>query len=251
MARTLNLKALSAALGVDKGQLSKEMKRPGFPFDLIADHKVCDAEEVRAWRAANIKPSMRRTRAVVQTIANQSDVAAPLPAPTGVPAAPVARALTDQERKLASVLADPDAGDVEKAAASYAIACLKVSRGYESDKLGARELDDLKKQSEELRRVRSEFMTLAERRGELIERDVAKAVAGALVHRLLTILVTVENSMPTQFEIWLADKAFIDQGTEQRAQQIRKWFCDQARSLRTTEADAIEALIKNEVEERQ
>ena len=239
------------ALGVDKGQLSKEMHRPGFPFDLVAGHKLGDVEEVRAWRAANIKPSMRRAlRLPVQTIANSQAELPGLAPSAPVPAAPASRALSDQERRLADVLEDPAASDVEKAEASYAIACLKVSRGYKLDTLGARELDDLKKQSEELRSVRSEFMTLAERRGQLIERDVAIAVAGALAQRLLAILVSAENSIATQVEIWTADKKFLELGTEARGKLSRKWFGELARGLREMEANAVETMIKAEVEER-
>jgi len=250
MARTLNLKALSEALGLDKGQLSRESNRPGFPFDKVSGVRLFDAEEVRAWRVANVKPSRRRGtgQSLQVQAADASPIAASSPAGSGeIPSPPE---LSAHEKELMRVLEDPQASEVSRAEAGFAIAGIAAAAAYRRGEMGVQHLENLKKQGEELRKAKADYIDLAERRGELIERDVAQELAGDLALRLVTILSNVENALATRFEIWMADPAFQALPTEQRQQQIRSWFEDQARTLRELEAAEIDALIESKLRER-
>ena len=243
MGRTLKRKALAEALGKDPAQITRWTQR-GMPHDVIGGDNFYNAAECAEWISKNVSEKPRGAKAESPTLPLAGAPAATIATP------PTPRELNDQERQFVKVLADPEATEVQRAEASYALACLTVSQGYESGKLGTKQLEDLKKQSEELRHVREAYIDLAERSGELISRDVAKAVAGGLAQRVLNILNTVENSIGTQIEIWLADESFRLLGTEERTRQVRQWFEVQARAARDTEAATIDKMIQEQVQER-
>jgi hypothetical protein len=110
-------------------------------------------------------------------------------------------------------------------------------------------VEALKKALEELRHCERSWIDLAVKRGELIERTVAAEVAGHLAQRAVQVLADVGSRVTQQVEVWCADKRFRKLGTEARAMQVREWFDGLARSARSTEADAMDALIREMGEE--
>jgi hypothetical protein len=239
MARTLTLKALADVLAAERGQSAESLnvqlcrwsRRPGFPVDRKRGAKpLFDLDEVRAWLDANT----RSRRPELQS----SAIPQPLPA----------RELDAHEAALVRVLEDPGATDLERAEAGYALASKIVATAHRAGNLGVQQLENLKKQGEELRKAKADAIDLAERRGELIGQDIAKAVAGALVLRLLEILNNIENMLATQFEIWMADQAFRALATDERTRRVRAWLEDYARTLRQAEYEVVIAAIKREEE---
>ena len=134
--------------------------------------------------------------------------------------------------------------------AAMKLAARRVADAAVTGRIGAGDLDDLKKSLQELRQAETGYIELGKQRGELIERSVAKACAGHLALRLIQVLGTLENSIATQVEIWLSDEALKSLSTEQRGRQVRQWFEQQSHAARDQEADAIESMIKNEVKEQ-
>lgn len=211
------LTGLAGALGRHKGYVSKLTKRSWFP---AKGPDGWDLDEVRSAIAANVRQRGKATSGARPRVA---------------PDDPLLLALTDS---------DSDPLTIARTAAR--LAARAVAEGLVGGRPGARDLDNLKRTLEELRRSEEDYMALEVRRGELIERDVAKAVAGGLAQRLIEILNNVEAMLPTQFEIWAGDESFMEETTERRARQIRDWFDAQAVALRSTTADSIEAMIQTE-----
>jgi hypothetical protein len=75
-------------------------------------------------------------------------------------------------------------------------------------------------------------------------------VAGGLAGRLVECLNNVENALTTQVEVWFGQASFREQATEARAREVRAWFQALSRRVRQVEADAIDALITEQANER-
>jgi hypothetical protein len=152
---------------------------------------------------------------------------------------------------LVATLLRGDASPLEISRATVQLAARTYGQGLVSGSVGARALDELKRALEELRRGEEDYLSLEIRRGLLIPRDVAKSVAGGLAGRLVGVLNNVESMLETQVEIWIGDLGFRDLPTEKRRRQVRDWFDAHARALRTMEADEVEAMVVEEIADRQ
>lgn len=232
MGRTYNNKACGVALGIDPGQLSREAGRTGFPADVVGGRRLMDPDEVRAWRAANIKPSAR------------AGVAAGLqvPAIAVAPAVMVVPIPVDDAR--VKLLLDGDASPVEISKATLALAArqigLKIQRG---ELIGAQDLDGLKKSMEELRKGDQEYLELAVRRGQLLERSVAIAVVGACCQRLRAACAQIENTIALQVEEWLGSAELRELAVDARRRVVRETAAAKLREVLRLEADQVDALL--------
>ncbi len=238
MARTLNNKDCATALGIDPGQLHRESKKPGFPCDTVAGHKCFDADEVRTWRAANVK--QRSKQAPMQPPANH-------PAATQ-PAAP-------QSQKISRVpLARPDdpfiitlrsgtATPVDGCNASLQLLFRQIAVEAESGAIMPQTQDALKKTMGELRSSMAEYLEQSEREGKLLQREIAKAVIGANNGRLVQACNTLQNAFPMQVEMLLGDPLFLALDIESRKRHVREWCGNYLRRVRNLEAESIETAL--------
>ncbi len=254
MVRTLNLKALSEAIGVDKGQLSKESRRDGFPHDTINGGALFNLEEVRAWRAANVR--QRKQRAQIQTGPRTLlDQAEPMnareqaasPEPEEEEDEPLANENDAFIQTLVSGRAT--ALDVSRAAmqlASRRVAFSAVKAGGKID-MGA--LDDLKKSLQELRQAETDYIELAERQGQLIDRGVARAIVGACCTRLVQACNNLKYSIATELSLWIADPKIRELPTEERATRVAEYVAGVCDEVRRQAADGADKVIDAALEE--
>lgn len=234
-ARTLKLKELAAALGVDAGQLSRETKRAGFPCDIVAGSKLFSVDEVRAWREANIRIRPKPVQAPELESKSEPPKAEPPPKP-----APEA---------LTRILGDAATSPIARARAAEQLAAWRVSEAAAGGVLGGREIEALSRAGEELRRAEQDYIAIAREREELIERTIAVQCMGALCMRLVSDLNKVEHALAVQVEIWRGETSFNELSTEKRAGVIREWFqhlANETRELTVKELDGMIAQISKE-----
>jgi hypothetical protein len=224
----LQLTQLANALNLNKGYVSKLSKKAWWP------PKTTDGWDVEACRRALAENIRQRSGA------DEAQAAQEPPTPR-----------IDPSDGLVATLLRGDASPLEISRAAVQLAARTYGQGLVSGSVGARALDELKRALEELRRGEEDYLSLEIRRGLLIPRDVAKAVAGGLAGRLVGVLNNVESMLETQVEIWIGDLGFRDLPTETRRRQVREWFDAHARSLRMMEADEIEAMVAEEISDRQ
>lgn len=103
--------------------------------------------------------------------------------------------------------------------------------------------------------MEADALELARQRGELIERDAAKACMGALARRFVLACQRFEVRNASQVELWLADEPFKQLATEDRARAVRSWTSSQTRQARLAETepavwDEIERMVEAEVLDR-
>lgn len=103
-----------------------------------------------------------------------------------------------------------------------------------------------KKSLEELRRTEQGYLEIAVTSGKLIERDVAKALAGNVAARFIAALDRYEAAGAKQVEIWLSDPEFTKLDSEGRGQKIRAWFREKSRAARRVEAADLERWVVEE-----
>jgi hypothetical protein len=223
--RVEQLKALADVVNIDPGYLCRLRKQAWFP-QRQADGKW-DAEEVRKAIEANVRQH-RKSREGPEQVDPRVDVNDP----------------------LIRTLLRGDASPLEISRAAVQLAARTYGQGLTSGSVGARALDELKRALEELRRGEEDYLNLEIRRGVLIPRDVAKAVAGGLAGRLVGVLSNVESVLGTQVEIWIGDIEFRNLPTEARRRQVQDWFGAHARSLREMESNEIEAMVAEQVVEQ-
>jgi hypothetical protein len=239
VARTLKAKALSAELGKDAAQITRWAKR-GLPCDVVAGIKLFDVDEARRWIAENVRET--GPRVAREPSASVPVVAQPAPAPRPE--------MSAHESALVAILSDPDATDLEKTHAAYGLVCAQLATTKAEGPASSQMYIALLKASEELRCAEAAHVELEERKGRLIGRDVAQAVAGGLAGRLVECLNNVENALATQVEVWFGQASFREQATEARAREVRAWFQALARRVRQIEADAVDAMITEQASER-
>ena len=222
--RIKQLTQLARQLGINKGYLSRLKRQTWFPQ---RNDDGWDLDEVRAAIASNVN---RRKGADEDKVPDTSRF--------------------ESDDPLIQALRSSESKPIDIARAAVRLAARKFAYNLETGRIGMRDLDDLKRALEELRRSEEAYVELAERRGELIERDVAKAVAGGLALRLVGILNEVENALAVQVEIWLEDAQFRKLTTDARSRQVREWFDKRSRLIRSADANEVEAMIVGEVQER-
>lgn len=236
MERTLNSKALCAALNIDKGQLSRESKRPGFPVDKRSGTKFFNAAEVAAWRAHNIP--VRESGSKLQSTANDL-----VNTDRKVPDVLAAKPLAEKEDQFVKVLMSGKASLVDLLNAAVQLAARQLAQEALAGKLMPQSVDGMRKNVEELSNARGNALELAEREGRLIAREVAKEVIGANNQRLIRICATMQNEWPMFMEDCLSDPNFLNLDIEARKRRGRDWIGNQCRSVLNLEAESIESAI--------
>jgi len=243
MGRTLNLKALAEALATDAGQLSRESKRAGFPFDLIGGKKLFDLAEVTAWRAGNVKASGRKVAKIAAGPA--------LPAASEISPVPVAGPkpivpLADGEDEFIRELISGKASAVTIGNAAMQLAARQLARQAQAGQIHTQTFDSLKRAVEEMRKVDADSMDIAVRRGELIERSIAMEIIGACAQRLVQVGTNMATAAAQQCEVWDGDAVFLALAIDAKKRARIEWFAAQFNQVRALEAAEIEALLREQ-----
>lgn len=246
--RTLNLKALSDQIGVDKGQLSKEAKRPGFPKNVAGDGRAYfNAEEVLRWRASNIP----QRRAAGHSLAPAPAQIQAQSQPLSLPALPAIEPLAKENDPFIQLMRSGMAKPIDITRAAAQLASRRVANAAVAGELGINELDDLKKSLQELRQAESDYINLAVQQGELIDRDAVRAIIGTCCSRLVQVLAVVENSIALEVDQWLNSDEFRGLSVDDRRRSVREYVAKLCADVRRQEAAGVDALINAEIAEGQ
>lgn len=228
---------LAALWGRDKAEITRWQKQ-GMPVDSVGGVKTSDPETALAWLQAEKPEVADKVRAFMGGAESQAVAAA---AAQGTEPAPKrARELDPDEEALVAVLRNPRSTPVALAEAGVGLAARRIARDYEAGRIGARALEDLKKQGEELRRSKADYLDLAEREGELITRDQVRVILSSAGSVLNATFDRLAAQLPVQVEQWRADVAYAGLDTEGRARAVRDWAENIARRLRHKLADEID-----------
>jgi predicted DNA-binding transcriptional regulator AlpA len=216
MENALPLSQVATELGVAKALLYRESKRADFP----APESVRDGvghwfpSKVSEWRVTHIKTRARKEKF------------------STVEPSIVVVELSSREVELVAILRDPARSPLEKLRAGYEVASLSIARGVEKGALPARALDDMKRQSEELRKCEADELLLAQRRDDLIPRDDVKALLGECGRLMVGALDLVVNEISLQVDRWNGDAEFVALPTEERQRKVREWAEERVFNLR-------------------
>lgn len=193
----------------------------------------------------------------------------PIPDAAPAPAAPVARVsenplvaarerelavpeLADEDRRLVEVLRT-SSDEVELVRATMVLMSRRLGASLAAQALPAKALSDFTATLEELRRTETAVLELRKERGEWIERDVARAIAGQIARSFVEACERLVMRLPQQVETWLADPELRAAAPEDRARRIRAWATDRTRELRVVEAGGkveLEKRIQAEIAEQ-
>lgn len=226
----VSISSCSRIIGIDKGQLSRESREPGFPMTTVDGKKVCDPEEVKAWRRRNKSSRAKKADVKARTVAAESPP-------------------SDQKTKLVLLLKSSNVSGLERSRAAMDLASLQLAEAAEKNIAGPNDYSSLNKSLGELRQAESDYVDLEEKRGQLIPRDVVKATAGMLISRLVQCVGILENSISLEFAIWLADPKIQQMSSDDRARKVREFVATKCREVRESEADSIDSLVAAAKEE--
>lgn len=240
MSKASTVRALAAALGLGKSRLGELTQEPWWPArgpDGAWDVAACRAayeREVKG-RAADQQAPLAGG-APATTLA-----AAPAPAATAPPAA--RRELDDRDRQLVEALRG-EADAVQKIKASVDMLARRLADGITGEgAVPARVAGDMATLARELRVAEAQLLEVQRSRGDLVERDVARATCAALGTRFVAGVEALVGGLATQVEVWLADPAFRALAADQRAVAVRAWAERQARATRAAAAEELEQLV--------
>jgi hypothetical protein len=119
-----------------------------------------------------------------------------------------------------------------------------------ADALSVKHVIAMKAALEELRKGAAGYLKLAQERGDLIARDVAKSVIGQLGRRGIAVLERYEVDLAGQVESWVSDPLFLAATSEERSRTVREWARAKTEDLRSIEAGQVEELVAAEVKEQ-
>lgn len=222
MDRAKTYAELGSALGVSTSQAHKLARE-------VPLTKGLDGWDVLAARAA-VEAHKRRK------------VAPLVPAVTPATAAPPATAIASSPAPAPEV----DALTIARTSLRRAVELLQAADPSNLP----RALESVKKSLEELRRTEDGVLKLARAKGELIDLDVAKAVAARVGRRFVNALERLEVRFAGQVELWAFDPAFKALETEARIRAVRAWVLEHTTAARRLEADEIGLMIAAEIEDR-
>jgi hypothetical protein len=245
-ARASTVRALAAALGLGKSRLAELTKEPWWParggdgaWDVAACRAAYDANVRGREQTAPISGAAPGPGADPQRAG-----ATPGPTPGAAPAPPPARReLDDRDRQLVEALRG-DADAVAKIRASVDMLARRLADGITGEgAVPARVAGDMATLARELRVAEAQLLEVQRSRGDLVERDVARATCAALGTRFVAGVEALVGGLATQVEVWLGDPAFRALATDQRAVAVRAWAERQARATRAAAAAELEHLV--------
>lgn len=233
----LTLTELAAALGLDKGQISREAKRPGFPVQVIDGERRFDLNQVKAYRAQNVRqrkspPAPPAAAIGIDGPSTRPSQGADFPAP-----------MAGDDARLFGRMMSGEATALEISDIAMRMAGQRVAKSFAAGTLGTTELDGLKKTLQEFRQAQAAYIELEKCKRGLIPRDQVCAIVGECVSRLVRAMNVFENSIVTEFAIWLVDPGLRECPADERARKVRDFVSRTTADVRRMEADGVEKLI--------
>jgi hypothetical protein len=210
----MGMVALAKAIGVDKGQLSREAADPTFPKVRAGGKWRYCAKAVRNWRELNIKPRS---------------------ADPGGPA--IVTASDDPDSR---VLQEGTAPALEVARSAMRLCAKRVAAASAAGHVSSVAMDALTSSLRELRAAEESFLDLAQQRGELVEMSLAKQVIGETVSLSIEAIDRIGNSITTAAMSWRAS----DLGPDDFRAMVAAWFDSQVTDVRGWAADRADELIE-------
>lgn len=236
--KLVGLRKLAEAVGVDPGQLSREARKRGFPSHLVGAEKKYNPDEVKEWRSHNIrKKETGGGEDGVRGYYGEGEEGG-----EGRGGRKRAGAM-DADNPFILLMTSGDASAIEISRAAVQLASRQVAQSAVLGTLGIQDLDGLKKSLGELRQAETDYIALEKERRSLIAREEVLGIVGACCSRLVRALSLLENTIATEFSIWLADPAIREMKSDDRARQVRAFVTKTCRQVRLQEADGIDKLI--------
>ncbi|MCL2648814.1 MAG: hypothetical protein FWD61_17745 [Phycisphaerales bacterium] len=230
--KLVSLCSAAAAIGVDKGQLSVESKRSGFPWRHVGGEKKLIVEELIAWRNRNIrqrKPQAWRgghpTSAAESSVGHSPEQVDP------------------QDTRLIEIMMSKEASAIDISRAVMRLASRRVARLAQSDTLNAVEFDGLKKTLQELRQAEADYIELEQKKRQLIPLAEVEEVVAGCVGRLVRCFGALEATIATEASIWRSDPKVQEMSHDGFSRMVRDFVGRTCREIRTLESDGVEMLL--------
>lgn len=221
-------KDLAKALGVSAAQASRIARAYWCPA------RTDEGWEVEKVREAWLTHSARRGR--------EDDSAKP-EEPTSSPGEDQRAAPPADVADLVEVLRSRSANPSAVAQAAVHVAGQQLADAVAEGTATTRGVEGLAKALQELRRSEAGWLDLQARRGDLIARQDARAVAGVLGRELVEVLASLETLVASEVEIWLSDRDFLELGSGDRQRQVRAWFGGKVHDFRRLVADRLDQIV--------
>lgn len=238
------VRKLAEVLGISKTTAAEHAKASWFPKK-GPDGSWITSEVQKAFAA--FKSGSLGSQAFSVRFPNLEAFEKEAAARTSTSPAPSGEAMGADEAALQNVLRtsnDPE----QIAQATMALVARSIAEA--GNRLEVKHVIAMKSALEELRKGAGGYLKLAQEKGDLIRRDVAKAVIGQLAQRAIRVLERYEVQLAQRVEAWFGDPAFKALSSEERARVVRAWAVDQTQSVRSVEAAEVEKLVAAEVEEQ-
>ena len=150
-----------------------------------------------------------------------------------------------QDLEALDILRRSDSTPYELASAAVCVVARLLADDAEKGELTGRTVDSLKNAMAELRKNEKQYLELAVKKRDLIERTTAKEVAGKLASKFVDLVAGIQEALSSQIEIWLEDEEFRGATTEDRRRITRLWIADHNHGVRERSADELEQMIKD------
>lgn len=157
---------------------------------------------------------------------------------------------SDGNEEFLETMRSGKASAIDISRVAMQIASRQVAKSVAAGSLNFNDLDGLKKTLAELRQAESNYIDLEKSRRNLIETAEVESIVGACCARLVRVLNILENSIATEFSLWLADPKIAALPADERARTVRDFVARTCRDVRRQEADGVQALLKKSQTER-
>lgn len=119
----------------------------------------------------------------------------------------------------------------------------KFAQDAELGNVSAMAVNGIKQALQELRQAEQDYVEMSVRNRDMIPRADVMAMVGTMMARMFRVHGNFENSVATEFSLWLADPKVQAMETADRARVIREFVAKAAADVRRMEADGVEKLI--------
>lgn len=210
-------------MGMTHIALAQHAQKPGFPFvNGKAGSVRYRLPDVKAWLASNVGP-----RHDAEAIAAQ-------------PGGPIAK---QDDPFIVSMLSGV-ASAVEISRMAMQLASRRVANAAIAGTLGPNDLDGLKKTLEELRKTEVSHIELEKMKGGLIDAEDVEALLAYCASRLVRCCLTLENSIATEFSVWLGDPKTREMDEAELSRMVRDFVAKTCTEVRRLESQSAAALIR-------
>lgn len=234
------VRRLGEALGVSKTFAAELAKQPWFPVK--AADGTWSTQEVRAAYAAHKGGALS-----VADQARTAIAAAEQADPEAHGYSPEVVGLDEWKlRKVLETAKDPEV------IASTTMQL--VARSIGTSGLSVKSVIAMKAALEELRKGAAGYLEIGKAKGDLIEREIARATMAALCKRFVLALDRIGVRIASQVELWLADEKLRVLSSDERGRVVRDWVDQQTKYARIEESgeglQEIDRMIAAEVSMR-